>query len=233
MQNGENFYFFFVDLNLVIIPINTRNQLYCYNSENKQSSSATTERVKVCSHVTSHSLSFSLSLSVSSPYAWRTLSLRVRTRFIRPPCFFIISSSTIPCKHMLISIAWKPLKKPFIIAHQRRCGMVMFSVVCVCQPVYLYNVGGSPCDHYPWCIGPHCTRPAVPPLLIYLWSSLETSPNLFTSGHSLPLLRPDIWWWLLKHVWLGQVDSMLSCLNSLMRSLVWNGVFLKSSDWAR
>ena len=23
--------------------------------------------------------------------------------------------------------------------------------------------GGSPCNHYPWCIGPHCTGPPDPP----------------------------------------------------------------------
>ena len=32
---------------------------------------------------------------------------------------------------------------------------VMFSVMCICQSVCSW--GGSPCDHYPWCIGPHHT----------------------------------------------------------------------------
>ena len=31
---------------------------------------------------------------------------------------------------------------------------LMFSVICVCQSVCPHGV---PSDHYPWCIGPHCT----------------------------------------------------------------------------
>ena len=35
---------------------------------------------------------------------------------------------------------------------------LMLSVVCVCQSVCSQLVsGGSSCDHYRWCIRPHCT----------------------------------------------------------------------------
>ena len=47
-----------------------------------------------------------------------------------------------------------------ITAHQRSCGKVMFSQLCVCL-----FVRGWPCDHYPWCIGPHCTAYPHPQLL--------------------------------------------------------------------
>ena len=37
------------------------------------------------------------------------------------------------------------------------------SNVCsrICMSVIMYN-GGSPCDHYPWCIGPHHTGKPTP-----------------------------------------------------------------------
>ena len=44
------------------------------------------------------------------------------------------------------------LKSPIITTHQWSCGKVMVWQGCVC----LY-MGRSPYEHYPWCIGPHCT----------------------------------------------------------------------------
>ena len=45
------------------------------------------------------------------------------------------------------------------------------------------------CDHYPWCIGPHCTAPPPhtwdlrdPPASAIWWPSLETYSNRVTSG---------------------------------------------------
>ena len=64
--------------------------------------------------------------------------------------------------------------------------------------------GGSPCDHHPSCIGPHCTRiPTTWDLRTpsstsdIWWKSLKTCSNLF-------IWRPnpmstDIWWPPLKH----------------------------------
>ena len=46
----------------------------------------------------------------------------------------------------------KSLGLVIITARQRSCGKVMFS--CVCLSVHWKGV---PSDHYPWCIGPHCT----------------------------------------------------------------------------
>ena len=42
-------------------------------------------------------------------------------------------------------------------AHQPSCGKVVFLLLSVCSQ------GESPCDHYSWCIVPHCTPPAPPP----------------------------------------------------------------------
>ena len=44
----------------------------------------------------------------------------------------------------------------FITARQQSCGEVMFSVVSVCPQSKWW---WFPCDHYPWCIGPHFTWP--------------------------------------------------------------------------
>ena len=41
-------------------------------------------------------------------------------------------------------------------ARQRSCRNVMFSVLSVC------SYGRVPCDHYPGCIGPHCTGTPLP-----------------------------------------------------------------------
>ena len=38
------------------------------------------------------------------------------------------------------------------ITHQQSCRNVMFSQVSVCL-----SIGRSPCHHYPWYIGPHCS----------------------------------------------------------------------------
>ena len=41
-------------------------------------------------------------------------------------------------------------------ARQVSCGKVMFSVMSICQSGILPTGRAIPCDHYPWCIGPHC-----------------------------------------------------------------------------
>ena len=90
---------------------------------------------------------------------------------------------------------------------QRSCGKIMFSLVSVCLSVH----EGSPCDHYPWCIGPFCTAP--PPTT--RWTSdlgplLDPSAPQVTwhlvviTGDLLKLVhlwtpRSDMWWWLLNH----------------------------------
>ena len=55
------------------------------------------------------------------------------------------------------------------------CGKVIFSYVFACQSV---SPQGSPCDHYPWCIGPHCTGSPPPPP----WTSDLGTLLLVTSG---------------------------------------------------
>ena len=109
------------------------------------------------------------------------------------------------------------------------------NVLCfVCLSVILSTEG---CNHYPWCIGPHCTGSptptpqgmgphciGLPPWFPWtwdltvmnlssvsdiLWTSLEICSNLFTS-------LPQTIWWLLKHIRLVQVGGthhfgMLSC----------------------
>ena len=56
-------------------------------------------------------------------------------------------------------------------------------------------------------MGPHCTG-TLPPSDIW-WPSVETSPNLFTSGPPCPPspAGADIWW-LLKHMRSAQVGGM-------------------------
>ena len=48
------------------------------------------------------------------------------------------------------------------------------------SPVCLFTGrGGDPCDHYPWCIGPHHAR--TPGSDIW-WPKMETCSNLFSGG---------------------------------------------------
>ena len=86
----------------------------------------------------------------------------------------------------------------------------MFSLVSVCS-----QEEGSPCDHYPWCIGPHCralprhqtirngstpspwTSYMWPPASDIWWPSLEICSNLLIWGLP-PLTIPSIWWPKLK-----------------------------------
>ena len=120
-------------------------------------------------------------------------------------------------------------------AHQRSFGKVMFSQVSLCHSVNR----GFPCDHYPWCIGPHCTWSPCPVpqhgtslyrdptssrhgTSLYrnpspsdiLWPSLEICSNLFTSGPP-GFTSADIWC-LLKDIRSAQAGGthhtgMLSC----------------------
>ena len=96
----------------------------------------------------------------------------------------------------------------FVTTRQRSCGKVMFSIVSVRHCVHSKGEG-APCDHYPWCIGPHCITPSAhyltPPrtwdLTVFLpsptsdiwWPSLKTCSNLFTSGPPPP---PVLTWHL-------------------------------------
>ena len=72
----------------------------------------------------------------------------------------------------------RPVMQNLIIItpRQRSCGIVMFSLLSVCSQG---EVGGSPCDYYPWCIGPHCTGP---------------QPSLDIRPPSLPDIRPPAPW---------------------------------------
>ena len=93
---------------------------------------------------------------------------------------------------------------------QRSCGKVIFSVVSASHSVQGHHVtiacdaldltsshqmsapvGGSSCEHYPWCIGPHCTGP---PASDFWWPRLETCSNLLTWGPPLVLTSGGYCW---------------------------------------
>ena len=86
----------------------------------------------------------------------------------------------------------------------------MFSVVCVCHSAYPL---GSPCDHYPWCLGPHCAGPSPP------WTSVVGPP-----AH--PALAPAPYYWhLVANNWrpvqtcsLEDPSSALSNLCSVLNN---------------
>ena len=63
------------------------------------------------------------------------------------------------CNVMLIPIAHcsHQVRSWYLPPNQQSCMKVMFSVVSVCQS--LCPRGWVLCDHYPWCIGSHCTGP--------------------------------------------------------------------------
>ena len=84
-------------------------------------------------------------------------------------------------------VLWSYWQNVFITVRERSCEKVVFSQVFV----ILFNGRGSPCDHYPWCLRPHCTtphslshiRPGTPGDLlkpVYLCTPIET-----TSGSGL------------------------------------------------
>ena len=69
----------------------------------------------------------------------------------------------------------------------------MFSQESVCPS---FCSGGSPCDHYPWCIRPHCISPpsrhgdtpsTTLPLPNIVWPSLGTCSNRFIGPHCTAL----------------------------------------------
>ena len=64
-----------------------------------------------------------------------------------------------------------------------------------------------PCNHYPWCIGPHCTAP-----LAVISSGQDWKPFQTCSLEDPPLPDADKWW-LLKHVHVGkgEVHILLEC----------------------
>ena len=112
-------------------------------------------------------------------------------------------------------------KQRIFTARQRSCVKVMFSQVSV----ILFR-RGVPCDHYPWCKGPHCTvSPNMgphclglpePPASDIWWPSLEACSILFTSR---PLSADT--WWLLNHIQLVQESGthptgMLYCIFTLL-----------------
>ena len=67
-----------------------------------------------------------------------------------------------------------------ITARKRNCGNVMFSVVSV-----ILFMGGSPCDHYPWCIVPNCVAPPAPRDIRF------AHPHPSTPRYSIP--APPLW----------------------------------------
>ena len=85
----------------------------------------------------------------------------------------------------------------------------MFSQVCVCL-----STGGSPCDHYPWCIGPHCTGssrhetwgPPGPPTT---WD--QGTPTGFTLALT-PLLMTS--WWPSLETWISNLLVRPHCRES-------------------
>ena len=62
---------------------------------------------------------------------------------------------------------------------------------CVCR-VCPWGGGGSPCDHYPWCIGPHCTGPPMPTPRHKTWGPPMAHPTVGKwdqrTPHTWPLL---------------------------------------------
>ena len=126
----------------------------------------------------------------------------------------------------IIAFSWIVI----ITTRQRSWGKVMFSLMSVC----LYVNRGSPCHHYTWCIGTHCTDSPLalaPPRhqtwgLPYAspsypgsdnwWPSLETCSNLFTWG---PPNSTDIWW-LPKHI----------CIASGRYASYWNAFLLNTCN---
>ncbi len=52
------------------------------------------------------------------------------TRFMRPPCFFIISSSTMPCKHILMRMACKTQSQLIVTALVNHCFCTKISHQC-------------------------------------------------------------------------------------------------------
>ena len=61
---------------------------------------------------------------------------------------------------------------------------------------------GFSCDHYPWCIGPHCTDPPAPGLALSTSSHgtslckdpLALGPSLDMAPHYTGPATSDIWW---------------------------------------
>ena len=82
-----------------------------------------------------------------------------------------------------------------ITRRQRSCGKVMFkSCLSIIHSVHR----AVPCDHYPWCIGPHCTDPCpfctgthlctgFTPRSDIWWPRQDTCSNLFTWGSPMVL----------------------------------------------
>ena len=154
----------------------------------------------------------------------------VRTRFILPPCFFIISSSTIPCKHMLISIACKPLNKSFIIAQKPRCSNVMFSVVSIRQS-FCPQGEGSPCDHYPWYIGPHCTEVHLPEMGPHCTGPRSPATDIWCGNHHWrPVQTCSLHWHMVKaieaHI-VGASGRYASYRNAFLFKLCDGNSFMK------
>ena len=104
----------------------------------------------------------------------------------------------------------RPVKWP-----QQSFWNVIFSVMSVCQQG---SREGVPCDHYPWCIGHHCTGP---PSRLGISLYRKTPPPLLRDmgPHCTTPTHIEIWWstmetfsptvrgttstgifWLLKHI---------------------------------
>ena len=111
-----------------------------------------------------------------------------------PPCSPPECATGLSCTCFLLHI---------FTARQRNVEGYVF--ISVCHSVQ--GGGWVPCDHYPWCIAPHCS---VPPLPIH-----PRSPGLSPLGPPSPCTRDlDMWWPPLKHVRLasGQHASYWNAL---------------------
>ena len=80
---------------------------------------------------------------------------------------------------------------------------------CVC-PSFCSQTG-VPCEHYPWCIGHHCTRPL-------LNNRPWTHPS---QSCSFDDPKSNIWWWPPKHLWFqsGWYISYWNVHGGVMMSL--------------
>ena len=98
---------------------------------------------------------------------YRTIS-RERNHSHGNPPHFLLETSVPPArllpvdKHgvlelvIIIVICYRP---PTELREANVCLSVHGKEVCVCL-----STGGIPCDHYPWCIGLHCTGTPTPVL---------------------------------------------------------------------
>ena len=98
---------------------------------------------------------------------------------------------------------------------KRSCGKVMFSHLCVCL-----STGLCPCDHYPWCIGSHCTG-NLHPSLFKLWTSWDW-PHLPPSGTPMLVTSGGYDW-----------RPVQTCLNLRTSNLTSSGYLRSTYSWCK